>query len=43
MVQVAAVGALDELLLIIVPILVFRITYGLARGRKPRAGNRKQR
>ena len=42
-VQVAAVGALDELLLIIVPILVFRITYGLARGRKPRPGNPKQR
>jgi hypothetical protein len=35
-VQVAAVGALDELLLIIVPIVVFRITYGLARGRRPR-------
>jgi len=33
----AAVGALDELLLIIVPIVVFRITYGLARGRRPRA------
>ena len=39
--QVAAVGALDELLLIIVPIVVFRITYGLARGRKPKAGKRR--
>jgi hypothetical protein len=40
-VQVAAVGALDELLLIIVPIVVFRITYGLARGRKAKPGRKK--
>jgi hypothetical protein len=36
----AAVGALDELLLIIVPIVVFRISYGLARGRKTRTTKR---
>jgi hypothetical protein len=36
----AAMGALDELLLIIVPIVVFRLSYGLARGRKPRAGKK---
>jgi hypothetical protein len=36
----SAFGALDELLLIIVPIVVFRISYGLARGRKPRKGKR---
>jgi len=37
---VAAFGALDELLLIIVPIVVFRISYGLARGRKQPRGKR---
>jgi len=41
-VQVAAVGALDELLLIIVPILVFRVSYGLARGRKRKTGAKRR-
>jgi hypothetical protein len=36
----SALGALDELLLIIVPIVVFRISYGLARGRKAPKGKR---
>ena len=38
-----AMGALDQLMLILVPIIVFRISYGLARGRRPRPPKARQR